>query len=149
MKRVLIIGTGDIGELHLRCFQKTGRVSLGICEINDNLCRRVADQYGIAHASVSLEEAMELHKKQEALCLELGNKGHLQASYGNQAVILRRLGRLEEAMAVGPAGWRRFVQGPWPMVWGAVLLALLNLATLGLAGHPWTISFGSQVPQVR
>ena len=60
MKRVLIIGTGDIGELHLRCFQKTGRVSLGICEINDNLCRRVADQYGIAHASVSLEEAMEL-----------------------------------------------------------------------------------------
>ena len=31
---------------------------------------------------------------------------------------------------------------PWPLLWGAVLLALLNVATLGLAGHPWTISFG-------
>ena len=39
-------------------------------------------------------------------------------------------------------GWRRLLQGPWPLLWGAVLLALLNVATLGLAGHPWTISFG-------
>ena len=59
MKKVLIIGTGDIGELHLRCFNKTGRVSLGVCEINTNLCRRVAQRYGIEHSFVSLEEAME------------------------------------------------------------------------------------------
>jgi tetratricopeptide (TPR) repeat protein len=45
-----------------------------------------------------LEEAMELHKKQEVLCLELGNKDGLQATYGNQAVILRDWGRLEEAI---------------------------------------------------
>ncbi len=38
--------------------------------------------------------------------------------------------------------WRRLLRGPWPLIWGAVLLALLNVATLGLAGHPWTISFG-------
>jgi tetratricopeptide (TPR) repeat protein len=44
-----------------------------------------------------LEEAFELHKKQEALCLELGNKDGLQRSYGNQALILQDLGRLEEA----------------------------------------------------
>jgi tetratricopeptide (TPR) repeat protein len=36
----------------------------------------------------------------EALCLELGNKDGLQASYGNQAVILQASGRLEEAMAL-------------------------------------------------
>jgi tetratricopeptide (TPR) repeat protein len=44
-----------------------------------------------------LEEAMALHKKQEALCLELGNKDSLQRSYGNQALILKAWGRLEEA----------------------------------------------------
>jgi tetratricopeptide (TPR) repeat protein len=44
-----------------------------------------------------LEEAFELHKKQEALCLELGDKDSLSGSYGNQAVILQAWGRLEEA----------------------------------------------------
>jgi tetratricopeptide (TPR) repeat protein len=47
-----------------------------------------------------LEEALELLKKQEAICLELGNKDGLQASYGNQALILRDWGRLEEALAL-------------------------------------------------
>ena len=47
-----------------------------------------------------LEEAMALHKKQEALCLELGNKDGLQRSYGNRAVILQAWGRLKEAMAM-------------------------------------------------
>ena len=37
---------------------------------------------------------------------------------------------------------RRLLQGPWPLLWGAVLLALLNAAVLALAGHPWTVSFG-------
>ncbi|WP_422367767.1 YeeE/YedE family protein [Pelagibius sp.] len=43
---------------------------------------------------------------------------------------------------VGPTGWRRLVSGPWPLLWGAVLLAVLNAVTLVSAGHPWTISFG-------
>lgn len=37
---------------------------------------------------------------------------------------------------------RRLVSGPWPLLWGAVGLALLNAATLVSAGHPWNISFG-------
>ena len=47
-----------------------------------------------------LEEAMALYKKQEALCLELGNRNSLQGNYGNQALILQDRGRLEEAMAL-------------------------------------------------
>jgi tetratricopeptide (TPR) repeat protein len=46
------------------------------------------------------EEAMALHKKKEALCLELGNKDSLQICYGNQAIILQAWGRQEEAMAL-------------------------------------------------
>jgi tetratricopeptide (TPR) repeat protein len=47
-----------------------------------------------------LEEALALHKKEEALCLELGNKDGLQRSYGNQGLILKAWGRLEEALAL-------------------------------------------------
>jgi len=43
---------------------------------------------------------MVLLKKQQALCLELGDEDGLQGSYGNQAVILKDWGRLEEAMAL-------------------------------------------------
>jgi hypothetical protein len=43
---------------------------------------------------------LPLHKKEEALCLELGNKDGLRASYGNQALILKAWGRLEEAFAL-------------------------------------------------
>jgi uncharacterized membrane protein YedE/YeeE len=41
------------------------------------------------------------------------------------------------------APWpRRLVQGPWPLYLGGLLLALLNVVTLAVAGHPWTVSFG-------
>jgi len=33
------------------------------------------------------------------------------------------------------------VRGPWPLAAGAVALAVLNLATLLVAGHPWTITW--------
>ena len=39
-------------------------------------------------------------------------------------------------------GLRRALQGPWPLVVGAVLLALFNFATLYLAGRPWGITSG-------
>ena len=44
-----------------------------------------------------LEIALRILHQEEALCLELGNKDGLQASYCNQALILRAWGRLEEA----------------------------------------------------
>lgn len=37
--------------------------------------------------------------------------------------------------------WQQVISGPWPLVWGALFLALLNLATLLIAGHPWTITW--------
>ena len=43
-----------------------------------------------------LEEAVAMLKKEEALSLEMGNKGGLQRSYGHQALILQSLGRLDE-----------------------------------------------------
>jgi uncharacterized membrane protein YedE/YeeE len=38
--------------------------------------------------------------------------------------------------------WRALFEGPWPLALGALALAGLNLATLVLAGHPWSITWG-------
>jgi len=35
----------------------------------------------------------------------------------------------------------RLIFGPWPLWWAVIGLAILNLLTLLLAGHPWTITF--------
>lgn len=52
----------------------------------------------------------------------------------------RRHGRLIEADPSSRQGVSRFLRGPWPLVAGAVALALLNFATLYLAGRPWGIT---------
>ncbi|MCB8819527.1 YeeE/YedE family protein [Microvirga rosea] len=52
----------------------------------------------------------------------------------------RRHGRLVTAGAAPRTGLARFLRGPWPLVAGAVALALLNFATLALAGRPWGIT---------
>ncbi len=48
-----------------------------------------------------------------------------------------RHGTLETPPSAEWRGWRRFLRGPWPLVWGALALALLNFLTLYLAGRPW------------
>ncbi|MGM0522404.1 MAG: YeeE/YedE family protein [Pseudomonadota bacterium] len=52
----------------------------------------------------------------------------------------RRHGQLEQAPTVNKHGMERWLTGPWPLVFGAVALALLNFATLALAGRPWGIT---------
>ncbi|WP_290650183.1 YeeE/YedE family protein [Aquisalimonas sp.] len=52
----------------------------------------------------------------------------------------RRHGDLEKPAASTRDGWRRFLRGPWPLIWGAIALALLNFITLLLAGRPWGIT---------
>ncbi|MGJ7458478.1 YeeE/YedE family protein [Halomonas sp. RA08-2] len=51
----------------------------------------------------------------------------------------RRHGQLEQAPRID-VGNRRWLTGPWPLLFGAVALALLNYATLALAGRPWGIT---------
>ncbi len=56
------------------------------------------------------------------------------------AVERRRHGALEAEAPTPHKGLARFARGPWPIVAGAVALALLNFATLALAGRPWGIT---------
>lgn len=67
----------------------------------------------------------------------------LAAIAGITVLIERRAhGGLERASKPKTRGLSRLLQGPWPLVGAAVLLALLNIATLLIAGHPWSITYG-------
>ncbi|RST84718.1 YeeE/YedE family protein [Aquibium carbonis] len=59
------------------------------------------------------------------------------------AVVERRAhGNIEWEATPPRAGWSWLLQGPWPLVGAGLLLAVLNVATLLLAGHPWSVTFG-------
>jgi predicted dehydrogenase len=55
---VLIVGAGSIGERHLRCFLQTGRVSIGVCEVNDSLRETVAERHGIKRSVKTFDAAV-------------------------------------------------------------------------------------------
>ena len=52
----------------------------------------------------------------------------------------RRHGSLETEPQAVEQGWKRFIRGPWPLIWGGIILTLLNFATLALAGRPWGVT---------
>jgi uncharacterized protein len=56
------------------------------------------------------------------------------------AVERRMHGELRSGVVTDRRGWRRFLHGPWPLLAGAVALAIGNFATLYLAGRPWGIT---------
>jgi uncharacterized membrane protein YedE/YeeE len=59
------------------------------------------------------------------------------------ALIERRVhGDIEREPAPARPGWTWIWRGPWPLVGAGLLLALLNIATLLTAGHPWSITYG-------
>lgn len=59
------------------------------------------------------------------------------------ALIEKRVhGNIEAEPAPARPGWSWILRGPWPLVGAGLMLALLNIATLLLAGHPWSITYG-------
>ncbi|MDR5653672.1 YeeE/YedE family protein [Ruixingdingia sedimenti] len=59
------------------------------------------------------------------------------------AVIERREhGALERVPSPPRRGLARLVHGPWPLVGVGLALAGLNIATLFVAGHPWSVTYG-------
>ena len=81
---------------------------------------------------------------------EFGMAGGLAVTFGGLALIAlitvivekRAHGTLETPPVSPRTGVIRLLHGPWPMIWTGILLAGLNVATLLIAGHPWSITFG-------
>lgn len=65
---ILVVGVGSIGERHARCFQRTGRADVSICEINPELRARVAEAYGITRAFDSLDAAVDAPPDAAVIC---------------------------------------------------------------------------------
>lgn len=61
MHSILVIGCGSIGERHLRCFQKTGRCEVSVCDANPKLLAEVSVRYG-AQSCGSLADALAAQK---------------------------------------------------------------------------------------
>ncbi len=56
--RILILGTGSIGERHLRYFLATGRTELAFCEPVDRRREEVVGRYSAARAFASVADAL-------------------------------------------------------------------------------------------
>jgi uncharacterized membrane protein YedE/YeeE len=54
----------------------------------------------------------------------------------------RRHGRVEPIFAAKGDGRRTWLHGPWPLAAGAIGLAVVNVATLAVAGRPWGVTSG-------
>jgi predicted dehydrogenase len=54
----LVIGGGSIGERHVRCFQRTGRVDVALCEVNPQIRGMLAERYGLAKAYADFDQAL-------------------------------------------------------------------------------------------
>lgn len=55
-------------------------------------------------------------------------------------VVERRAHGRVTSIGVPQSGTARWLSGPWPLVWGAVGLVVVNVATLVLAGRPWGVT---------
>ena len=56
--RVLVVGTGSIGERHLRCLVNGKRAGVGVCEPNDLLRENVTRRYAVAAEFAALDRAL-------------------------------------------------------------------------------------------
>src|SRR5262249_4527974 len=74
----------------------------------DSLQRSYGNQAVILQAWGRLEEALALLKKQEAICLELGNKSSLAYCYWNWGRLERALGNAEGEQAKLSAAFALF-----------------------------------------
>ena len=55
-------------------------------------------------------------------------------------------GALEECQSSGKTSFAsKLIAGPWPLIWGAIGLTVLNFATLALMGRPWAVALAYPV----
>lgn len=59
--KILIVGFGSIGERHARCFLKTGRCEVSVCDVSQDLRRRAMAEYDIKSCYNDLDAAMKYH----------------------------------------------------------------------------------------
>ena len=65
---VVVIGAGSIGERHLRCFGRTGRADLSICEIDETLRNEIAERYSVAEIHPDFNDVVHSPPDAAVIC---------------------------------------------------------------------------------
>lgn len=71
MKRrplVLVVGAGSIGARHVRCFQRTGRADVILCEQNETVRKDVAREYALRDAYADFDAALAAKPEAAVIC---------------------------------------------------------------------------------
>lgn len=68
LHKILVIGVGSIGERHVRCFQKTGRAEISICELNSELRTQIQERYALREAFGDLDAALADRPDAAVIC---------------------------------------------------------------------------------
>nr|WP_242480474.1 YeeE/YedE family protein [Rhodovibrio sodomensis] len=62
--------------------------------------------------------------------------------YATRRLEIARHGEAASILTAKDTGGIRWLQGPWPLIWGGIALAVLNGLVLAIGGFPWSVSFG-------
>ena len=98
--RVVIVGVGSIGQRHLRCFGNTGRAELSICEVNEELRKKVAAEYGVSRTYDQWQAA--LADPHDAAVIAVPAHLHIPIATGMAEVGLHLL--IEKPLSTSMAG---------------------------------------------
>jgi predicted dehydrogenase len=98
--RLLIVGAGSIGERHLRCFLKTGRAEIMVCEPNEPLRNDIAGRYGVA-ASADFDAALKEAPWQGVVVC---TPAHLHVSMAREALQAGASVLIEKPLSVSAEG---------------------------------------------
>ncbi|HWL52025.1 MAG TPA: Gfo/Idh/MocA family oxidoreductase [Chthoniobacteraceae bacterium] len=102
--RVAVVGTGSIGERHLRCFQATGRAEVIACEPNPDLGHAVVERYACPWFT-TLEEAVAAQPEEKPIdAAILCTPAHLHIPLARQYVEAGLHLLIEKPLAVSEEG---------------------------------------------
>jgi predicted dehydrogenase len=80
-KSIVVVGTGSIGERHLRCLLATGRAEVSICEVNPSLRAVMAERYPVKNVFDAYDAAVASRPDAVVIC----TPAHLHVSLAAQA----------------------------------------------------------------
>jgi len=98
--RVLVIGGGSIGERHVRCFDRTGRADVFLCEPRNELRERIQATYGLPAGFGSLDEALDQSFDASVIC----SPAHLHIAMARRLAARRIATLIEKPLGVNLDG---------------------------------------------
>ncbi|MGE3316724.1 MAG: Gfo/Idh/MocA family protein [Planctomycetaceae bacterium] len=103
MKRrpmVLVVGAGSIGARHVRCFQRTGRADVVVCEQNEAVRKEVAREYSLRDAYADFDTAIAAGPEAVVVC----TPAHLHIPMAIKVVDANAHLLLEKPLSTSPDG---------------------------------------------